>query len=65
MTDLNGWSYDVQATKASTVDIKLQQVLNNRQFPAPIQLGTELAKVLFIDMKMATSTLTGRRVNGK
>ena len=65
MTDLNGQSYDVQATKASTVDVRLQQVLSNPRFVAPIQLGSELTNVLFTDLEMTTSTLTGRRVNGQ
>ena len=65
MTDLNGRTYDVQATKVSTVDARLQQVLGNPRFAAPIQLGIELAKVLFTEIEMATNTLTGRRVNGQ
>ena len=40
-------------------------MLNNPRFAAPVQLGTELAKVLFTDREFANSTLTGRRVNGQ
>ena len=65
MTDLNGRSYDIQATKASVVDVRLQHVLSNPWFAAPVQLGTEIAKVLFTDEEFANSMLMGRRVNGQ
>ena len=65
MTDLNGRSFDVQATKVSSVDEKLQKVLTNRRLSAPVQVGIELAKVLFTEDELASSTVTGRRVNGQ
>ena len=64
LTDLNGRLFDVEATKASSVD-KLQAILANPRLFAPIQVGMELAKVLFTDRELASSTLTGRRVNGQ
>ena len=66
MTDLNGRSFDVQATKVSSVDKKkLTQVLTNPKLTAPIQVGMELAKIHFSEHELASSTLTGRRVNGQ
>ena len=65
LTDLNGRLFDAEATKASSVDDKLQAILANPRLSAPIQVGMELAKVLFTDRELASSTLTGRRVNGQ
>ena len=50
---------------ASSVEVRLQQVLANPRFAAPAHLGAELANVLFTDAELANSTLTGRRVNGQ
>ena len=65
MSDLNGRSYNVQATKIASVDDKIQPILLNPRISAPIQVGIELAKVLFTDDEMASSTLTGRKINGQ
>ena len=65
IADLNGRLYDVQATKIATVDDKLQQILMNPQISAPVQVGIELAKLLFTEDEMASSTLTGRKINGQ
>ena len=63
MPNLNRRSYDVQATKIASVDDKIQQILMNPRLSAPIQVGMELAKVLFTEDEMASSTLTGRKIN--
>ena len=55
----------MQATKAAAVDLRLQQVLASPRQLSPIQLGAELAKVLFTEAELATSTLTGQRVHGQ
>ena len=65
VADLNGRLYDVQATKITTVDDKLQQILMNPKISAPVQVGMVLAKVLFTEDEMASSTLTGRKTNGQ
>ena len=65
MMDLNGRFWDPQATKAAAVDQKLQQALANPRHRTPAQLGTDLARILFTEAELVTSTLTGRRVHGQ
>ena len=59
MTDLNGRSYNLLTTKALSVDDKLQYILSNLKMTAPIQIGLELSRILFTDIELASSTLTG------
>ena len=65
LTDLNGRLFDAKATKASSVDDKLQAILASPRLSAPIQVGMELAMVLFTEDELASSTLTRQRVNGQ
>ena len=65
LTDLNGRLFDAEATKASSVDDKLQAILASPRLSAPVQVGMELAKVLFTEGELASSTLTCQRVNGQ
>ena len=65
LTDLNGRLFDAEATKASSVDDKLQAILASPRLSAPIQVGMELAKVLFTEGELASSTLTRQGVNGQ
>ena len=37
----------------------------NPRISAPVQVGMELTKVLFTEDEMASSTLTGRKINGQ
>ena len=59
MTDLNGRSYNLLTTKTLSVDDKLQYILSNLKMTAPIQIGLELSRILFTDIELASSTLTG------
>ena len=43
----------------------LRATLSNLKFTAPVQVGMELAKVLFTAIELATSSLTGQKVNGQ
>ena len=43
----------------------VQAVMNNSKIKTGVQLGMELSKVLFTEREMASSTLTGRTVNGQ
>ena len=47
------------------MDEKLQKVLTNQRLSAPVRVGIELAKVLFTENELASSTVTDRRVNGQ
>ena len=42
----------------------IQNVLANPKITGPVHLGMELAKVMYTEQEMATSTVTGRKVNG-
>ena len=42
----------------------VQAVLANPKVSSPVQLGLELAKVLFTEVELATSSVTGRKING-
>ena len=44
---------------------RVQGVLNNPKITGAVQLGFELAKAMFTEAEFATSTLTGRKVNGQ
>ena len=46
-------------------NITVQAVMNNPKIKTGVQLGMELSKVLFTEREMASSTLTGRTVNGQ
>ena len=43
----------------------IEEVLNNPKITSAVQLGSELVKKLFTEDEMTTSTLTGRKVNGR
>ena len=64
-TNTHRWHPSNKSLKASSVDVRLQHVLRNPWFAAPIQLGAELAKVRFTQTELAESVLTGRRVNSQ
>ena len=53
------------SNKFPSVDEKLQKVLTNRRLSAPVQVGIEVAKVLFTEDELASSIVTCRRVNGQ
>ena len=42
----------------------VQAVLANPKVSSPVQLGLELAKVLFTELELATSSVTVRKING-
>ena len=44
---------------------RVQRVLNNPKITGAVQFGFELAKAMFTETEFATSTLTGRKVNGQ
>ena len=61
MVDFNGRFWDPQATKTAAVDQKLQQALTNPRRRTPVQLGADLAKVLFTEAELVTSTLDRKK----
>ena len=59
LSDLNGRGNDVQPSSIALVDDKLQQILKNPKFTAPVQVGMEVTKVLFTEIELVMSSLTG------
>ena len=43
----------------------VQAVMNNQKITTAMQLGSQLVKVVYTDMELATSTVTGRKVGGR
>ena len=60
LADVNG-----QYQLTAAMDAKGQGIIASPSINGPVHLGLELAKVLYTEEEMASSTLTGRKVNGQ